>query len=247
MRDGNASFLIHYLRQHLTKSVYRVLYRTSEMPGMQVSIRAIYFNLPVCQATQTRCDRRRRLAYHRSIAHQDNIGFQHLFMVFQKCLQRWRTYFFLAFKDKLHIALQLPCLRHIFEGLCLNHRLSFIIIRPACIKPAVTNLRLPWIRFPFAQRLHGHHIIMRINQYRRYIGFRTAVFRINERITGRRQNLRFLTTCCQQQFFPSLGTTQHIALVLGLTTHTGNAQKTCPLLHKSLLMSGEVVVNRHRM
>ena len=118
------------------------------MTAVQVSVRTVHLNLPICQAPQSGRQRRGLFADHRGVAHQDNIGFQQLFMVLQERLQTRRTDLFFPLKDELHITVQLACLRHVLKGFRLNHRLALVIICSTGIESSVTDLRLPRVRFP---------------------------------------------------------------------------------------------------
>ena len=171
-------------------------------------------------------------------------------MLVQKGFERRAADFLFALEDKLHVAVHKPLAHHILEGFGLYHRLPLVVISPAGIETTVADVRLPRIGMPLVQRLHRHDIIVRIDEDGRDvlacldIG---CVLGINKGIAVGGHHLGFLTTCRQQQFAPTLGTTQHICLMLRLATDTRNTDKTRPLLVETGAVFGNVGTDTHGM
>ena len=49
----------------------------------------------------------------------------------------------------------------------------------------------------------------------------------------------------EQELAPTLGTTEHVGLVLGLTTDTGNTNEACPLVHEPRAVRIDILLNIH--
>ena len=228
---------------------------------MEVTIRAIHFDLPVRETTESGSDRRCLFTDHRGVRNQNYICFEQLFVVLEKCLQRGRTDLLFAFENKLDVTSHQTFVHQVLKSFCLDHRLAFIVVCTTGIKTAVTDRRLPRIRFPEIKRLYRHYVVMGVDQDSRNNPTLplppregTLIFTIDERIRrllplrGRQgwgYHICLLATGCNQQLFPALCALQHIGFMLRLTTHTWDPNETRPLLHKPLTMSIDIRLNRH--
>ena len=71
-------------------------------------------------------------------------------------------------EDKLDVTSHQAFVHQVLKSLRLNHRLALIVVCTAGIKTAVTDRRLPRIRFPEVERLYRHYVVMGVDQHSWY-------------------------------------------------------------------------------
>ena len=168
---------------HLAEDVDGVGNGAAVDAAVQVVVGTGDLYLPVAQAAQAAGDAGYVGGNHAGVAHQDDIGFQHLFVLFAEAVKAGGTNLLFALKHKLHVAGQLAGLHHKLESLGLHETLPLVVVGAAGPDFAILHHGLKRLGVPQLKRGHRHHVVVAIYQHSGFGGV-NGLLAIHYRIAG---------------------------------------------------------------
>ena len=221
----------HQPRQH----VGRIGHGAAEEPRVEVLVRPRHFNLHISQPSQTACDRGRLHRDHRGVRHQYNIGCEHLLVLLTEAVKARRTDLLLAFHHEFDVTGQRIRGAHRLESLGVHPQLPLVVVRSAAPDAALLDDGFERLRAPLAARVHGHHVVVAVDQYR--FGFRIDdLFGINHRIALRGQYVGTVSAGLGKRRGEELRATLHVGFVFALRADRRDAQQIEQLTDKPFLI-----------
>ena len=221
----------HEARQH----VGRIGHRTAEESRVQVLVWSRNLDLHVGQAAQAARDRGGLHRDHRGVGHQDDVGLEHPLVLAAEVVEARRTDLLLAFEHELHVAGQAVGRAHRLESLDVHEKLPLVIVGTAAPDASLFHHRFERIGQPLADRLHGHHVVVAVDQHGlgRWVDDLLAV---HHRISCGGHHFGPIRTGLDQRGGQMLRTAHHILPVRRLRTHRRDSQHLEQLVEEPILI-----------
>ena len=204
------------------KFVDGVGYCSAEDARVQVAVGSGNGYLPIGQSPKAGGDGGRLCAYHAGVRHEDDVGFEQLFVFSAELFQRGRADLLLAFEEELDVAAQVAVSQGIFKALDLDEGLSLVVVRTSSAEISPLPGQFKRRCSPLFDRFCRHDVVMGIYQYGGTVGrerFGGKYYRIAVRLHYRCR----VGAGCYQKLSPPFGTTEHVGAVLGLGTDRGDS------------------------
>ena len=201
------------------------------MARVQVLVRACDLDFHVADAAHAAIDGRNLLVEHRSVRDQDDVAGKQALVRLDPFREGGGAHLFLTFKNEFDVVPELPGAHQILKSLDMHERLALVVVCPAGVDGAVTDLRLEGVRLPEFQRIDGHDVVVAIDQDRRRFGIE-FLFPEYNRVPGGLIDGAGLF----QQFDQPFGATVHVRLVGGFRTDGRNAEQREQFLQETLVV-----------
>ena len=188
---------------------------TSEEPRMEVLVGPGHFNLHVSQPAQPAGNGGSGHGKHRGIRHQNDVGFQQLFIAAAETVKAGRPDLLLALQHELDVAGKRIGGAHGLERLGVHPQLPLVVVGAAGPNAAVLDDGLERVGPPLGTRVDGHDVVVAVDQH----GFSLGIddfLGVHHRIAVGRHHLGPVGTRLDQSRGEPLGATLHVGLVLGL-------------------------------
>ena len=211
---------------------------------MEVAVRTGDLHDHVAETAQTGGDGRRVGGDHARVGNEDDVALEQVFVLLTEAVELRAADLLLALKHELDVALQGAGFHQVLERFGVHERLTLVVVGTASPNLAVLDDGLERLGVPELDRIHGHHVVVAIDQYGLGGGVDDFLTH-HDGVALCGVDVALVGAGGHDELLPTLGATHHVVLVLTLRTDGRDAQQAEQFVQKTGFVLFNVILDVH--